>query len=159
LLSRNVKVKIYKTIILPVILYERETSSVTLREKHRLIVFENKVLRRKFEPKNDEVTGERRKLHNGELYNLYKSPDIISQIKLMRMKGVGHVAHMGEGRKVYKVLVGKPKGRRPLGRTGHRWEDGIRMDLGEIAWMGGGGFGVDSPRFNWLRIGTSGRFS
>jgi hypothetical protein len=81
LLSRNVKVEIYKTIILPVVLYGCETWSVTLREEHRLRVFENRVLRRIFGPKKDEVTGEWRKLHNGELHNLYSSPDIIRQVK------------------------------------------------------------------------------
>jgi hypothetical protein len=77
LLSRNIKVKIYKTIILPVVLYVCETWSLTLREEHRLRVFENRVLRRIFGPKRDEVTGEWRKLHNEELHNLYSSPDII----------------------------------------------------------------------------------
>jgi hypothetical protein len=80
LLSRNLKVKIYKTIILPVVLYGCETWSLTLREEHRLRVFENRVLRRIFGPKRDEVTGEWRKLHSGELQHLYSSPDIIRQI-------------------------------------------------------------------------------
>jgi hypothetical protein len=80
LLSRNVRVKIYKTIILPV-LYGCETWSLTLREEHRLRVFENRVLRRIFEPKRDEVTGQWRKLHSGELHNFFSSPDIIRQIK------------------------------------------------------------------------------
>jgi len=99
---------------------------------HRLRVFENRVLRRIFGPRRDEVTGEWRKLHSEELHNLYSSPNIIRQIKSRRMRWVGHVARMGEERKVYKVLVGKPKGKRPLGRPRHRWEDGIRMDLREI---------------------------
>jgi hypothetical protein len=86
LLSRNVKVKIYKIIILPVVLYGCETWSVTLREEHRLRLFENRVLRGIFGPKRDEVTGEWRKLHNEELLNLYSSPDIIRQIKLRRMR-------------------------------------------------------------------------
>jgi hypothetical protein len=79
-LSGNVNVKIYKTIILPVVLYGCETWSVTLREEHRLGVFENRVLRGIFGPKGDEVTGEWRKLHSGQLHNLYSSPDIIKQI-------------------------------------------------------------------------------
>jgi hypothetical protein len=86
LLSRNVKVKIYKTIILPVVLYRCETWSVTLREEHRLWVFENRVVRRIFGPKRDEVMGEWRKLHSGELHILYSSPDIIRQIKSRRMR-------------------------------------------------------------------------
>jgi hypothetical protein len=94
LLSRNVKVKIYKTIILPVVLYGCETWSLTLREEHRLRVFENRVLRIIFGPKRDEVMGEWRKLHNEELHNLYPSPDIIRQVK--RMRWAGHVARMGE---------------------------------------------------------------
>jgi hypothetical protein len=111
LLSRNVKVKIYKTIILPFVLYGCETWYLTLREEHRLRVFENRVLRRIFRPKRDEVTGEWRKLHNEELHNLYSSPDIIRQVKSRRMGWAGHVARMGEERKLYKVLVGSPKER------------------------------------------------
>jgi hypothetical protein len=107
------------------------------------------VLRRIFGPTRDEVTGEWRKLPNRELYNLYSSPDIIRQIKSRRMRWAGHVARMGEGRNLYRVLVAKPEGRRPLGRPRRRWEDGIRMDLEEIGW------GVWSG-FNWLRIGTGG---
>jgi hypothetical protein len=84
--SRNVTVKIYKTVILPVVLYGCETWSVTLREVHRLRVFENRLLRRIFRPKRDEVTGEWRKLHNEELHNLYSSPDIIKQIKSRQMR-------------------------------------------------------------------------
>jgi hypothetical protein len=99
LLSRNVKAKIYKTIIIPVV-YGCETWSLTLREEHRLRVFENRVLRRISEPKRDEVTGEWRKLHKEELHNLYSSPDIIKQVKSRRMRWAGHVARMGEERKV-----------------------------------------------------------
>jgi hypothetical protein len=121
-----------KTIILPVVLYGRETWSFTLREEHRLRVFENRVLRRIFGPKKDEVTGEWRKLHNEELHNLYSSPDIIRQVKSRQMRWAGHIARMGEERNVYRVLMGKPEGKRPLGRPRRRWEDGIRMDLREI---------------------------
>jgi hypothetical protein len=119
LLSRNVKVKIYKTVILPVVLYGCETWSLTLREEHRLRVFENRVLRRILGPKRDDVTGEWRKLHSEELHTLYSYPNIIRQIKL-RMRWVGHVSCMGEKRKVYRVLVGKPEGKRPLRRPRHR---------------------------------------
>jgi hypothetical protein len=99
-------------------------------------VFENRVLRRMFGPKRDEVTGEWRKLPNEELHNLYSSPDIIRQVKSRRMRWAGHVARMGEERNVYKVLVGKPEGKRPLRRPRRRWEDGIRMDLMEIGFGG-----------------------
>jgi hypothetical protein len=150
LLSSNVKVKIYKTIILPVVLYGCETWYVTLREEHRLRVFENRVLRRIFGLKRDEVTEEWRKLHNEELHNLYLLPDIIRQVKSRRMRWAGHVARMGEERKVYKVLVGKPEEKRPLGRPRRRWEDDIRMDLREIG-LGGVWIG-----FDWLRTGTGG---
>jgi hypothetical protein len=103
-------------------------------------VFENRLLRRIFGPKRDEVTGQGRKLHNGHLHNLYSSPDIIRQTKSGRMRWVGHVAHMGEGRNMYRVLVGKPRGKRPLERPRHRWEDGIKMDLREIGWGVWSGF-------------------
>jgi hypothetical protein len=97
-------------------------------------VFEKRVLRRIFGPKRDEVTGEWRKLHNEELHILYSSPNIIRQIKSRRMRWAGHVALMGEERNVYKVLMGKPEGKRPLERPRRRWEDGIRLDLREIGW-------------------------
>jgi hypothetical protein len=107
-MSRNVRVKIYKTIILPVVLCGCETWSLTLREEHKLRVFENRVLRRIFGPNRYEITGEWTKLYNGELHNLYSSPDIIRHIKSMRMRWAGHVARMGEARNVYRVLVRKP---------------------------------------------------
>jgi hypothetical protein len=94
LLSRNVKVKAYKTIILPVVLYGCESWSLTLREEHRLRVFENRVLRRIFASKRDEVTGEWRKLHKEELHNLYSYPGIIRQVKSRRMRWMGHVARI-----------------------------------------------------------------
>jgi hypothetical protein len=115
-------------------LYGCETWSLTLREEHRLRVFENRVLRRIFGPKRGEVTGEWRKLHNEELHMLYSSPNIIRQIKSRRMRWAGHVARMGKEKNVYRVLKGKPEGKRPLARPRHRWEDGIRMDLREIGW-------------------------
>jgi hypothetical protein len=104
-------VKIYKTIILPVVLHGCEMWSLTLREEHRLRVFNNRVLRRIFVPKRDEVMGEWSKLHSEELHNLYSSSDIIRQVKSRRMRWAGHVARMGEERKMYKVLVGKPEGK------------------------------------------------
>jgi len=87
-----------------------------LREERRLRVFENRVLRRIFGPKRDEVTGEWRKLHNEELNDLHSSPNVVRVMKSRRMKWVGHVARMGEGRGVYSVLVGKPERKRPMGR-------------------------------------------
>jgi hypothetical protein len=93
---------------------------LTLSEEHRLRVFGNRVLRRIFGPKRDEVTGDWRKLHIRELHNLYSSPGIIRQIKSRRMRWAGHVARMGAGRNVYRVFVGKPEGKRPLERPGGR---------------------------------------
>jgi hypothetical protein len=130
---KNLKIRIYKTIILPVVLYGCETWSLTLREEHRLRVVENRALRRIFGLKRDEVTGEWRKLHNEKLHDLYSSPSIIRIIKA-RMKWAGHVARMGEKRNVYTLLVGKPGGRRPLGRPRRRWLDNVRMDLVEVGW-------------------------
>jgi hypothetical protein len=92
------------------------------------------VLRRIFGPKRDEVTGEWRKLHNEELRNLYSSPSIIRIIKSRRMRWEGHVARMGLKRNEYRLLVGKPEGKKPLGRPRRRWVDNIRTDLGEVGW-------------------------
>jgi len=110
--------------------------SLTLREERRLRVFENRVLRRVFGPKKDEVTGEWRKLHNEELRDLYPLPSIVRVVKSRRMRGAGYVARTGEGRGVHRVLAGKAEGKRPLGRPRRRWEDNIKMDLREV---GGGG--------------------
>ena len=96
LLSKNLNIKIYRTVILPVVLYGRETWSLTLQEERKLRVFENKVLRRIFVPRRDEVTGEWRRLHNEELNDLYCSPNIVHVIKSRRMRWAGHVARMGE---------------------------------------------------------------
>jgi hypothetical protein len=113
LLSRNLNIKIYRPIILPVVLYGCETWSLTLREEHRLRVFENRVLRRVFGPKRDEVTEEWSKLHNDELNDLYSLPNIVRVVKSRRMSWAGHVARMTEERGVHRVLVGKPEGKRP----------------------------------------------
>jgi len=120
-LSKNLKIKIYRTIILTVVLYGCETWSLTLREERKLSVFENMVLRRIFGPRRDVVTGEWRILHKEELNYLYPSHNIVRVIKSRRMRWPGHVAHMGEERGVYRVLVGKPEGKRPLGRPRRRW--------------------------------------
>jgi hypothetical protein len=101
---------------------------LTLREAHRLRVFENRVLRRIFGPKKDDVTGRWRKLHKEEIHNLYSSPSIISTMK-SRMRWAGHVARMGEKRNACRILVGKPEGKGPLGRPRRRWVDNIKMDL------------------------------
>jgi hypothetical protein len=115
LLSKNVNIKIYRTIIFPVVLYGCETWSLRLREECRLSVFNSRVLRRICGPKRDEVTGEWRRLHNEEIYALYSSPNIIRVIKSRRLRWVGHVANMGSRRGAYRALVGKLEGRRPLG--------------------------------------------
>jgi len=105
-----------------------------------------RALRRVFVPKRDEVRGKWRKLCNEELSDLYSLPNIVQVVNLRRMRWVGHVAHMGEGRGVHRVLVGKPEGKRPMGRPSHRWEDNIKMDL-QVVGTG----------WSWLRIGTGGR--
>jgi hypothetical protein len=99
-------------------------------------VFENRVLRRIFGPRRDEVTGDWRKLHNEELHNFYSSPNIIRMIKSRRIRYAGHVARMGETRNAYRILMGKPEGKRPLGRPKRRWVDNIKIDLREIGWDG-----------------------
>jgi hypothetical protein len=100
-------------------------------------VFEDRVLRRIFGPKRDEVTGEWRKLHGEELRDLYSSPSIIRIIKSRRMRLARHVARMGQKRNAYRLLVGKPEGNRPLGSPRRRWVVNIRMDLGEVEWDAG----------------------
>jgi hypothetical protein len=151
LLSKNVKIKIYRT-ILPVVLYGCESWSLTLREECRLRVFENKVLRRILGLKRDEVTGEWRRLHNKELYALYSSPNIIGVMKSRRLRWAGHVARMGERRGAYRALVGKPEVRRPLGRPRRRWEDNIKMDLRKVGC--GGAYWVDlaQDRDRWRAV-------
>jgi hypothetical protein len=112
-----------------------------LGEEHRLRVFENRVLRKIFGPKRDEE-GSWRKLHNDELHSLYSSPNIVRVIKPRRLRWAGSVACMGEGRGVYRVLVGRPEGKRPRGRPRRRWQDNIKMDLRKI--------GIDGA--NWIRL-------
>jgi hypothetical protein len=149
LLSRNIKIKIYRTIILLTVSYGCESWSLTLTEECRLRVFENRVLRWIFGPKRDEVTGERRRLHKEELHALYSSPNIFWFTKSRRFRWTGHVARMGERRGVYGVWVGKPEGRRPLGRPRHRWEDNIKMDLREVG-------RATCTGSIWLSTGTGG---
>jgi hypothetical protein len=116
LLSKIAKIKIYRSLILPVVLEGFETWSVTLSEEYGLRVFENRVLRRILGPKKDEVTGEWRRLHTEQLYDLHSSLTIIQVIKLKRMRWAGRVVHMGERIVAYRVLVGKSEGKRPRGR-------------------------------------------
>jgi len=123
------KIKKYRNIILPVVLYGCETWSLTLREERKLRVFKNRVLRRIFGPRRDELTGEWRIMRKEELNDLYSSPNIVRLIKWRRMRWAGHVARMGEERGTYRVLLGKSEGRGPLGRPRRRWVDNIRMDL------------------------------
>ncbi|KAJ4432464.1 hypothetical protein ANN_21083 [Periplaneta americana] len=131
LLSKNLKVRIYKTVILPVVLYGCETWTLALREEHRLRVFENKCLGKYLGLRGMKLQ------ENGESYttqNCKHSPDIIGNIKSRRLRWAGHVARMGEPRNAYSVLVGKPEGKRPLGRPRRRWEDNIKMDLREVGY-------------------------
>jgi hypothetical protein len=151
----NLKIRVYKTIILPVVLYGCETWSLTLSEGHRLMVFENRVLRGILGPKRIEVTGEWRKLHNEELHDLYPSPSIIRMVKARRMRWVGHVARIGEKRKAYRLLVGKPEGTRPLERPRRRWLDNIRMDLVEVGWGDMDWIDLAQDRDSWRALVNS----
>jgi len=135
--------------ILSVVLYGCDTWSLTFREECRFRVLDNRVLRRIFGPKRDEVTGEWRELHNEELNDLYCSPIVVRVIKSRIMRWAGHVARMGERRGGYRVLVGKPEGKRLLGRPRLRWGIILRwifMEWDVGIWTGS----------NWLRIGTVG---
>jgi len=125
---------------------------LTLQEERKLRVLEKRVLRRIFGPRRDKVLGEWRRLHNEELNDLYSSPNIVRVIKSRRMRWAGHVALMGEERAVYRVLLGKPEGRRPLGRPRRRWAYNIRMNLQEVGcvykdWIG---LAQDSDRWQTL---------
>jgi hypothetical protein len=123
-----------------------------LREERRLRVFENRVLRRIFGPKMDEVTGELRKLHSEELHGLYSLPNIVRVIKSRRLKWAGHVARMEEERGMYMVLVGKPERKRPLGRPRRMWKDNIKVDLQEVRCGGVDWIGLAQDRARWRAI-------
>jgi len=150
LLSKNLKIKIYRTLILPVVLYGCETWSLTLREERRLRVFENRVLRI-FGPKRDKVTGKWRKLHKG-LNDLYCSPSIFRVIRSRRMRWAGHVACMGDRRGIYRILIGKTEGKKPLGIPRPRWEDNINMDLQEVGCGGMDWIKLVQDRERWRAL-------
>jgi hypothetical protein len=138
-----------------VVLYGCEIWSLTLRKENILRVFENMVLRRIFGQKRDEVMGEWRKLHNEELHDLYSSPSIIRIIKSRKMRWAGQVARMGEKRSAYRLLVGTPEGKKPLGRPRRRWVDNIRMDLGEVGWGDVDWIGLAQDRNRWRALVNS----
>ena len=120
-----------------------------MRQEHRLRVFENKVLRKIFGAKKDEITDKWRKLHNAELHALYSSPNIIRSLKSRRLRRAGYVARMEQSRNAYRVLVGKPEGKRPLGRPRHRWEDNIKMVLKEVGCDPGEWIDLAEDRDQW----------
>ena len=138
---KNLKINIYRTVILSVVLYGCETWSLTLKEERRLSVCENRVLRRIFEPRRDDVTGEWRKLHNEEINDLHSPPNIVWAIKSRRMRWERHVACMEVKRGVCMILVRKSAGKGPLGRPRRRWEDNIKTYSGNGMW----GYGLDRP--------------
>jgi hypothetical protein len=152
LLSRNIKVKIYRTIILSFVLYGCETLSLTLREEHRPTVFENRVLRRIIGPKRDEVMRDWRKLQSGEFHNLHSSPDIIRQIQIKSrtVRLAGHLAQVGEDRNLYSVLVGKSEGKDHLEDQGMDGRMGSKWTLRRLA----GGCGMDSPGSGYGPLGA-----
>jgi hypothetical protein len=142
----------YKTVILPVVLYGCETWYLTLWEKHSL-VFENRVLRRIFGSKRDEMAGERKKLHSEDFRDLNSAPSVIRMIKsMMMMRWAGHIARMEEKRKGYRLLVGKPEGKRPLGRPRRRWVRNIRTDFGEVGWGDADWIGLAQDKNRWRAL-------
>ena len=120
-----------------------------MREEHRLRVFENEGLRKIFGAKKDEITGAWRKLHNAELHALYSSRNIIRSLKSRRLRWAGHVARMEQSRNAYTVLVGKPEGKRPLGRLRRRWEDNIKMELRGVGCNPGECIDLAEDRDQW----------
>jgi hypothetical protein len=112
----------------------------------------HRVLRRIFGPKRDEATGEWRRLHNAEFNDLYSSPNFIQVIKSRRLGWAGHVARMGEERGAYRILVGRPEGRRPLGRSRCRSEDNIKMDIREVGWGDMNWIELAQDRDRWVAL-------
>ena len=149
LLPKNLKIEVYRTIILTVILYGCETWLLTLREERRLRLYENRVLRRIIGPKRDEVTGEWRKLNNEELTELYPTSIVVRVIKSRRMRWTVHVARLGERRDVFRVLVRKHEGKRPHGKPRCRREDNIKMDIQEMGCGGMDWIDVALDRDRW----------
>ena len=149
LISKNIKIKIYRNIILSVVLYGCENWSLILREERRLRVFGNRMLKRIFGSKMDKVTREWRRLHDEGLTDLHCSPNIICITKSRKTRWEGHVKFMADGRGADRVLVGKPERTRPLGRHRRIWKDNIKMDLQEVGWIA---WTVQ----NWLRVWKGG---
>jgi hypothetical protein len=137
---------------MPVVLYGCETWSLTLREVLRLRVFESRMLRRIFGPKRDEVTGEWRKLRNEDLHYLYFSPTIVRVMKSRIRGGAGHVGRLGKGGGVFRVLVGRPEGKEPLGRPRCRWGDDIKLDRQEVGCGVMDLVGLAQDRDRWLAV-------
>jgi hypothetical protein len=141
-----------KILILSVVLYGRENLSLALREKRRLRVFKNRMVRTIFGPKRDEVKGGWRKLHNEELHNLYSSPSIIRMIKSRRMRWAGPGARMEDKRNAYRLLLEYTEGKRPLGKPRSTWADNIKMDLREIGWDSGDWIDLAQDRDHWRAL-------
>jgi hypothetical protein len=149
---RNLKIKIYRNIILPVVLYGCETWSLKLRKKRRLRVFENKELRRVFGSERNEVTGKWRKLHNEKLNDLYSLPNIVRVAKSRRMRWAGHVARMVEEKGCTGCWWGNLKERGRWGRPRRRWEDNILMDLWGVGRGRGDWMELDQDRDRWRAL-------
>jgi hypothetical protein len=144
---QKLKIKMYRTVILPVVLYGWETWSLTLREEHRLRDYENRVLR--IFGSEREEDGSWRKLHNHELHSLYSSPNIIKVIKSRTMRWVGCVVCISDGRSVYRVLIGRCERKRPLGRPRCGWKDSIKLNLREIGINGANWIHLAQDRVQW----------
>ena len=151
LLSRNINIKMYRTVMLCAVLYGCETWSLTLREERRLKVLENRVLRRIFGPNRDEVRGEWRKLHNVGLNDLYCWPNIVRVIK-WRMGWVGHVARKGECKRRIQGFGGETWDKEPTWKTWHRWEDNIKTGLKEVGWGGLDWIALAQDRDRWRAL-------